>query len=96
MHEARALRRTLMMAGRGGGKRNEQLARLFDLLLAGLLARIQSDEATAADFQAARQFLKDSNFEFDRDNPPEAVKKLVEQLPDLDEDSDWPGNVRPN
>ena len=77
----------------GGGK---DLEAIFDLLVEGLKKKLASGEATAADFQAARQLLKDGNFSFDRENPPEAVKKLVEQLPDLDQEPDWPGNVRPN
>jgi hypothetical protein len=97
MREARALRRQLAMAAKkGGSKREAALQALFDLLLRGLNDKLASGEATAADFQAARQFLKDNNFEFDRENPPAGVKKLVEQLPDLDQDPDWPGNLPPN
>lgn len=77
------------------GRKQKQLAALFDLMLAGLKAKMAAGEATAADYQVVRQLLKDNNFEFDRENPPQSVRELTDALPDLDDDPDWPGN-RPN
>lgn len=66
--------------------RDEGLNALFDFTLKALLDKIQSGEATAADFQAARQLLKDCNFDINQLNPPDKVKELVRHLPNLDDD----------
>ncbi len=66
--------------------RDEKLGRLFDGLLDQLLDRIKDGSASAADFQAARQLLKDCNFDINRDNPPAKVKELIGHLPNLDDD----------
>jgi hypothetical protein len=42
-------------------ERNQLLERLHDLLTTSLIEKIESGEATAADFGVARQLLKDNN-----------------------------------
>ena len=42
-------------------ERNLLLERLHDLLTTSLIEKIESGEATAADFGVARQLLKDNN-----------------------------------
>ncbi|MTD92875.1 hypothetical protein GIW81_00845 [Hyphomicrobium sp. xq] len=66
--------------------RDEKLGHLFDGLIDQVLERIRSGTASAADFQAARQLLKDCNFDINRDNPPEKVKELIGELPNLEDD----------
>jgi len=72
-------------------RKQKELEALFDLLVAGLTAKMAANEATAADYQVVRQLLKDSNFEFDRENPPEKIKELIDNLPELGDDPSWEG-----
>jgi hypothetical protein len=58
---------------------------LANHLAKGLLERIQSETATAADFQAARQFLKDNGVQFG-DPKSEPMQNLVKSLPFAGED----------
>ena len=53
--------------------KNQVLDDLYTAVLNGLLAKIKSGEATAADYAVARQFLKDNNIS----STPEASPPLV-------------------
>ena len=52
----------------------------------GLLERIQTGEATAAEFSAAIKFLKDNNIEAIAEQN-EGLSALLKALPDFDEDA---------
>lgn len=49
---------------------SDTLAKLHTALAEQLLARIESGEATAADFQAAAKFLKDNGIDADASKNP--------------------------
>jgi hypothetical protein len=62
---------------------SETLSQLHSELAKQLLQRIQSGEATAADFQAARGFLKDNSIDA---IPTEenSLGELADELPEYD------------
>jgi hypothetical protein len=63
------------------------LAQLHDALGETLLKRIRDGEATAADLNCARQWLKDNGIEARRtaSNP---LGQLADHLPQFDDDTD--------
>jgi len=54
---------------------------LHDSLLNALLKKVRSGEATAADLNVARQFLKDNFVNVDP-SKNEKLQKLLDELPD--------------
>lgn len=60
------------------------LAALHSELAKAFMARIMSGEASPADMNAARQFLKDNSITCDPDNNPE-LQELVKAIPTTDE-----------
>lgn len=58
----------------------EILDSLYKATLEGLLVKVRGPDATAADFQAARQFLKDNGITSIPEASP-ALLKLAESIP---------------
>lgn len=65
---------------------DEVLDKIHTELANKLLERLQSGEATAADFQAARQFLKEEGITGNPSNQKPGIQGLVEDLPFEDRD----------
>lgn len=58
----------------------KKLEDIHDALAENLLKRVKSGEATAADLNVARAFLKDNNIEVGR---PQALQPLADALTDM-------------
>lgn len=65
------------------------LNEMHGVLTQQLLARIKSGEATAADFNVARQLLKDNNIQAVpvKDSP---LQKLTDAIPEFEDDDAIP------
>lgn len=58
------------------------MQQLHEALVEQILAKVKSGEATAADFNVARQLLKDHGVNADPKRNP-GLRELTESLPDL-------------
>lgn len=58
---------------------------LHEAVLSGLLKKVRSGEATAADLNVARQFLKDHGINLDPKRNPQ-MGELVDSIPDMPTD----------
>lgn len=65
---------------------NNRLMRLHDLVLAELLDKVDSGEATAAELSLAIKFLKDNNVCVDLSKPSSDDKAKIAQIPRLNRD----------
>lgn len=69
------------------GKASENaLANLHGALAEHFIKRLASGEATAAELNCIRQFLKDNGIECDGESNP-AMQQLVDDLPSFDDES---------
>lgn len=69
------------------GKASENaLSNLHGALAEHFIKRLASGEATAAELNCIRQFLKDNGIECDGERNP-AMQQLVDDLPSFDDES---------
>lgn len=64
----------------------DELDKLYDATLQALIDKVTGGEASAADLQAARQFLRDQGHSANPNNPPPGLGRLRSVVEDQEDE----------